>query len=459
MKKFMALLLSVVMAFSLTACCNINVLDMLNKNNRLCAENIDYIKDVDIEATITVCSAEDQYIEYMNYFAQNYYNIMTSTQEEYDALYEYFAMTQKMLSQYEKYNRKINVEYVDPQSVEFVEITSKSSDYELTYGDMLVTATVNGKERVKVLKFEDIYILSENTDNTYYAAYSIIGNKLESSLTSAIACVTSTDSKKVAILSGHSNNSYTEAYQELLEKNNYEVIDSDARIIKSISNDYDAIVIAAPTMDFTSDEIKAISEFLDNDGKLGKGLIFFADAAGPYLPNLYAFLKEWGISISEGIVFETDSNNRFGTVPTTIAILPAILGDDDITSGMSFAIADYNAPMKVYNASYERKATAFMQTTESTVIAPIGSGKEWMNYTDGDKTQFDCVIQSVESDYDKDNNEITSYVMAFSSIEFYQSAWASYAELDNQAIVMACTDRACHMGDFEIKFTAKVVEE
>ena len=71
---------------------------------------------------------------------------------------------------------------------------------------------------------------------------------------------------------------------------------------------------------------------------------------------------------------------------------------------------------------------------------------------------FDCVIQSVESDYDKDNNNITSYVMAFASVEYVQSEWASYAALSNQDIVMACTDRAAHVGDTSMIFTSKFIK-
>ena len=52
-------------------------------------------------------------------------------------------------------------------------------------------------------------------------------------------------------------------------------------MIGSISDEYDAVIIAAPTTDFLGSELDAISDFLENDGKLGKGLIFFAR---PILP-------------------------------------------------------------------------------------------------------------------------------------------------------------------------------
>lgn len=99
-----------------------------------------------------------------------------------------------------------------------------------------------------------------------------------------------------------------------------------------------------------------------------------------------------------------------------------------------------------------------MQTLDSAVIAPVGASSDWSDYTEDDTKQFDSVIQSVESDYDSDNNLLTSYVMAFSSVEYVQSTWASYSELCNQDIVMACTDRASHVGDTSMTFTSKVIE-
>ncbi|MBQ8267375.1 MAG: hypothetical protein IJZ21_03210, partial [Clostridia bacterium] len=82
---------------------------------------------------------------------------------------------------------------------------------------------------------------------------------------------------------------------------------------------------------------------------------------------------------------------------------------------------------------------------------------DWADYDEGDMKQYDTVIQSVESDRDSDNNLITSYVMAFSSVEYVQSTWASYSDLCNQDIVMATTDRATHVGDTSITFTSKVI--
>ncbi len=433
------------------------------KKNSISQDNIDYIKKLDADVTVTVCATEELYVDYMYSIAQQEYGVMINSYSEL----EYFNQTLNLMDKYHDFNDKISINFVDPQSTEFTAIRTNYSNYNLVYGDILVTSTANDVERVKVLRFSDIYVTEEDTDSYYYyyygtPTYTLSANRLETALTSAIAYVTSTDTKKVAVLSGHNSNNtnYTDAYMNLLSINNYDITTIDDKLITSISSEYDAIIISAPNTDFIGSELDVISAFLENDGKLGKGLIYFADAAGPSLPNLYAFLKQWGIEVGEGILFETDSNYQVAE-PSTILSFPVALAEDKITESMleSYAITDYNVPMKVCDAStYERTATALLQTTESTVVAPIGSAKDWSDYTDDDKQKFDCVIQSVEEDVDKENQTITSYVMAFSSVEFVSSIWADYDQLCNKNITISATDRASHVGDTSMKFTAKVID-
>lgn len=425
-----------------------------DQKNSISEENIEYIKNLDADVNVTFCGTEEEYTDYMSYYAENFYGVSLTGPD-----IEYFVQTTKLIKKYPEYNKKIAIKYVDPQSTEFTAITTNYSEYSLTYGDVLVTSSASGKEKIKVLKFEDIYVTTQDT-NSYYGYSTLTANRLETALTSAIAYVTSADTKKVAILSGHSNNNYTDAYKELLTINNYDITVISDKLITSISNEYDAIVIAAPTSDFIGSELDVISAFLDNDGKLGKGLIFFADAACPLLPNITDFLKQWGIQYNEGLVFETDSGSHYPNSPTTLFMTPAYLEGDDITESMHsyISVANLCVPMTICDSStYARTPTALMLTSKNAVIAPVGSPATWTDYTDDDKQQFYGVIQSVESDFDKDNNEIKSYVMAFSSVEFVQSTWASFSDVCNQDIVLACTDRAAHVGDTSMIFTSKVI--
>lgn len=427
-----------------------------DKQNSITEENLEYIKNLDADVSVTVVGAEKDFAETMAYYAQYYYGIQITSQSELD----YFDQTVTLAKKYQDYNDRIAIKYIDPQSTEFTAITTTYSAYPLSFGDMLVTSKVNGKERVKVLSIDDIYIIS-NSGSSYSQSYTLAGNKLETALTSAIAYVTSTDTKKVAVLSGHSNNNYTEAYMDLLTTNNYDITTISDKLITNISNEYDAIIISAPTIDFIDSEIDVISSFLENGGKMGKGLIFFADATCPALPNFYSFLKQWGIEVSEGILYETDANMHNGD-HSTMVMLPATFAEDDkddINKNVNMAIANLIVPMKACETlNTQRSSKAIIQTSDSVVVAPIGFTSDWADYKDEDKKQFDCVIQAVESDFDKGNNSITSYVMAFASVEFVQSEWASYDALSNQDIVMACSDRAAHVGDTSMTFTSKFIQ-
>ena len=114
--------------------------------------------------------------------------------------------------------------------------------------------------------------------NTYaaygYSQSTVSGNSVETAVTSAIAYVTSSKTKKVALLTGHSKIDYTADYQKLLKANNYEIETISDNIVGKISSDFDAVIIAGPTTDFIGSELDNLSDFLDNDGKLGKGLLF-----------------------------------------------------------------------------------------------------------------------------------------------------------------------------------------
>lgn len=423
------------------------------KENSMSEENIDYLKSLDSEVQITVCATPEDYEGgYMSYYAQNLYSVTSDATD-------YYKQTIKLLDKYPAYNGKISLRYVDTQGTEFTEISSKYSNEKLYYGDIIVSCTKNGNERYKVVGFKDIYSLSE--DSTYaaygYTTSTVGGNNVETAVTSAIAYVTSDKTKKAALITGHSKSDYTADYQTLLKENNYEITVISDSMIGSISDEYDAVIIAAPTTDFLGTELDTLSAFLENDGKLGKGLIFFADASAPYLTNLYDFLEQWGIAVGEGILFETNSQNYMPDDPMTMGSYPAS-SDNDITSGMNLCITGYNVPI---TAAFDNEGlitvTPLMSTPESVVAAPVGTTAGWTGADDYTKQSYSTVIQAEMSDYDDDNNKISSYVLAFSSTEFIQSAYNEQSSVANKNITLAAAERAVGAENTGISFISKTI--
>ncbi len=423
-----------------------------DKKNSISAENIEYIKGVDKEVTISVCAKEDEYLTYMSSYAPDIYGI--------DGDYSpYYNQTIALINRYNNYNKKIKVKYLDTQDASFSEITSKYSKEKLNFGDIIVSCNDGNKERYKIVNFQDIYELE--LDETYAAYgmnyYSINGNNVETALTSAIAYATSSNDIKVAFLTGHSKENYTDSYINLLKTNNYEVeIISDA-IINGLSDEYDAVFIVAPTSDFIASELDVLSKFLDNDGEYNKGLVFFADAAAPYLKNLYSFLAQWGIEVGEGIVFETDAQNHMPDEPIVLGSYP--MTDDEILNNISMCITGYNVPIK---AAFDQKGkvttTSIIATPASVVAAPVGTPNNWNGADKYKKESLSTLMQAKRYDYNEDNDLIENYVFAFSSVEFIYGDYSEMVSISNKDIAFQVAERAVGAEKTGISFVSKTID-
>lgn len=424
-----------------------------DKNNSINIDNIEFIKNIKDKVNITVCSAEENYSSYMGYFAQQY-NVNVKDKEAY----VYYDQTVKLINKYDDYNKNITIEFIDPQLAEFSKITEKYGTDGLAYGDIIVECEKDGKAKHKIVGFEDIYSLYEDTSGSMYGyTFSTVeGNKIETALSGAIDFVTSDKTKKVAVITGHSSTDYTKSYLSMLKENNYEYTLLEDKIVNGISADYDAVIIPCPSRDFIGSELDGISEFLDNDGKLGKGLIFIADATAPYLPELYDFLEQWGIAIDEGILFATDTNHHLPEDPTTLGSYA--LGEDDMLKGMQLCLSGVNVPMyAAFESDNGIKTQTLMGTAESTVAAPKGTKPGWNGADKYEGKVYSTVIEAVKEDYDDDNNPIMSYVTAFSSSDFLESEYNEYPDFSNKEIVFAVSERAVGEEESDISFVSKQI--
>ncbi len=428
------------------------------KKNSISEENKDYIKAVDKEINIYVFapSAEEYYGGGMAQAAQ--------TKMFYANTSEYYFQTTVLLEQYDKLSDKISLEYVDPNGTEVGAIISEyGTNY--SYGDILVTCTFkdeSGKEfkNNRSLTLADIYTCTENTE---YAAmgitmYEIDGSCLETALTSAIASVISAESLKVGFIASHSNPEAFEYYRELLKMNNITVEDINDKLVTEISSDFDAIVIVAPTKDFVKEEITAISEFLSNDGKLNKSLLFYGDSSYQNLPNFYNFLAEWGIEIQPGIVFETSDSVR-GTDYSTYLSLSSSTDYPFISAGQYFA-SGYNIAMKENDSNYAGRATDTVLTTNGTsVVVPVSTDNTKAPGDNYELTKMSTCIVSTESEF-VENIPAYSRVVAFSSVDFISELYSlSYGSvMDYDTLNVDVMRYVTGSRDESVVFDAKTID-
>lgn len=424
-------------------------------------KNAKYLQEVNRPVTITLCSSEEDYsatglvAQYMQVY-----------QSVTDPTGKYLAQTLALLQEYPKRNSNITLQFADPQLPSFTDIQQRFAGQQISFGDILVESSfeVDGKaiSRQRVISLQDIYQLYDATQGygsyTGYASYTISGSNLETALTSAIYSVTSEKTTQVSFLAAHSNQADITGLQAAMEQNNYEFSVLDNLLSQDIPSETDILLITAPTGDFSGDELRKIDAFLDNDGKRGKALLFFAGASSPELPNLYDFLNEWGIQVSDGVLYETTAANYVGE-PTTIGLKNE---QSDYTQNVNAAsnviyVAGNCLPMQTsFSTQGNRSTTQLISSSDTVVVRPSGVGDEWKPSGKGG-TAYAAGILSKDTIYAENMAELDSYVLAFSSTDFISSNWSQYTFVNNTEFVLDAVNAAAGRENDTITITAKTI--
>ena len=414
-------------------------------SNTLTGENIDYIKSVDLPIEIIVCATREGYTgsEMVNY-AYSVYSV-----NENDTKDNYFNITINLLESYAKYNDKISVSYIDPQTPEFRNLESEY-DVEIAYGDIIVRCTrpdENKKDKKfeTVITFNDIYELydaaSASGGAMYgYSSYTITATNIETNLSSAIYTVASSDKKKVGLLSAHSTKDADVAFTTALAEYNYELLDIDGIINADSIKDMDTLLLVAPKTDLTAAELTAIDKFLDNDGKKGKNFLVFASTVSPATPNLNEFLEEWGIRVKNGMAYDTNAGYRLGDGVSMMLFNKG----NKLTSGINSAeklyyCGDIVSTEVAYETAGTRTTNLLMTTSSYAVTAPKGSNGYTPSSEDV-KGEMPLAIATKDVAYDSNYDEVTSYVGFFASTDFINEAWEQFGDNGNMDFAISVTN-------------------
>ncbi|MBE6859777.1 MAG: hypothetical protein E7499_00580 [Ruminococcus sp.] len=263
-----------------------------DKRYELCDESINVLKNLEKDVEIAVMYPESTLLQY-----------------------EYYNMIPKILEKYEVYSKQakgnVEVKYYDIQkNPDAVAKYKKYFSGDITQGSVVVYCD----EKVKVSNVTSFYTTDQSTyyyDYTAPVNYIFIG---ESTLTSAIMSVADANPKKAAFLDRmgegtiFGTNSFYSISQlfSLMSSNGYECTEIDISD-DFISDDYDVIVIPAPEVDLTSDVIERLDDYLYNDGKYMKNVIYISSPAATELPNIEAFLDKWSIEIGDALVSDDES--------------------------------------------------------------------------------------------------------------------------------------------------------
>lgn len=215
----------------------------------------------------------------------------------------YFVQAQRILAQYPAYSSRINLQYIDYAADPT--FAAQYPDLTLKDGDILVKSETG----LKQLPLASLFHYTYTEDQTL----TIESSRAEEALTSAIVNVTTEHPVRVAFLTGNDVFTDTAAFMSILSDNNFEV--SSVNMVTDPLDDYDILLLLAPAIDLSTDVLDKFDRFLYNNGAYGKTLLYAADVTQPLTPNIDAFLREWGVVVGDGAVFETSQDRAYGYQP------------------------------------------------------------------------------------------------------------------------------------------------
>ncbi len=199
-------------------------------------------------------------------------------------------------------NGKITVESVDiSQSPTFAKkFEGKAS---LSFG----TIVIECGDRVKTLHSSD-FTISET--KTYVA---------ENKLTNAILYVLSDQTQNVYLMTGHGEKEF--GMMETLLNQSFYTIKDFQFLNNEIPEDAQIMICIAPKKDFSAEEIEKLDQYLEKGGNVQ----FYFDVGTTNLERLYTYLKEWGITVNNDYLYESDPNHYYGSGTTAaINIIPLV---------------------------------------------------------------------------------------------------------------------------------------
>ncbi len=252
----------------------------------------DSIKNVDVTNQKMYSLTDDTYMV-LNSINEDVTIYVLDTKEDAD------ETVTKTLDRYADGSSHINVEYVDP---------AVSPNFYSTYTD---TAPTDGSlivvcgDRFKVIDYNDIY--EYETDYTSYS-YSITGYDGEGQITSAVLYVTNEDMQTVYFVDGHGEASLSSSFTDALEKMNLSVDTITLLTEDSVPEDAAALIINAPTSDFSEDDAQKVIDYLAGGGK---ALITTSYAAEGDMTNFQSILAEYDIGVMQGMVMEEDTSHYY----------------------------------------------------------------------------------------------------------------------------------------------------
>lgn len=297
------------------------------------------------------------------------------------------TVIEKLLDRYQELSDHITVVKKDPDV--YPTFAQQYTDETVANNSLVVESG----DKSRYISYDNIY---QYDTASYYTTGSVSQSfDGEGQITSAIDYVVSTDLPQVYLLSGHGEQALSDTFSDELQRSNYETVaDFSLLNVDAIPEDCDVLLINAPTSDISDEELTMLRDYVQGGGKL---VVLSGPQQNADLPNLQALLSDYGVSVNDGVVVDTNRDYYAFTAP--YVLMPEIESSDitdPLKDGDYHVIVPIAAGLTVGENNGGATVTELLKTSSDSFSKAAGYAMTTYDKEDGDTDGPFALAVSVE---------------------------------------------------------------
>ena len=285
------------------------------------------------------------------------------------------TVIQKLLDRYQELSDHITVVKKDPDV--YPTFAQQYTDKTVMNNSLVVESG----DKNRYISYDNIY---QYDTGSYYTTGSVSQSfDGEGQITSAIDYVVSTDLPQVYLLSGHGEAALSETFADELERSNYETVEDFSLLnVDAIPEECDVLLINAPTSDISDEELTMLRSYVQGGGKL---VVLSGPQESADLPNLQALLSDYGVTVNDAVVVDTNRDYYAFTAP--YVLMPEIESSDitaPLKDGDYHVIVPIAAGLTVGEDNGGATVTSLLKTSTDSFSKAAGYAMTTYDKEDGD---------------------------------------------------------------------------
>lgn len=328
--------------------------------------------DVTSKGAYSLNATTAEYLEYM----ENTVKVTVLTTEEAFAgraddsgSNSYYYQANRLLKEMSVYEG-FELEYKDLSASSASKLSAEYPDIDWTSTENLIL--VESGDRYEMLTVSDVFSFSE--EYAYYYGMNVIdAQSIEQVMLTTIQRITATDILKIAVSTGngefmneqHEKYSSFAALVELLKDNAYDVQNINL-LTEELSEDIDALLMVAPSVDITNEQSEKINNWLENGGDYGKTFVYIPFDFTESTVNMDLLLEQWSMKVRNAYIYENDLTMALsgGSMPQLTSIVN--YADEAFTEDLKTSALPVVMPYSMAVEITDEKAASPLLTSSDT---------------------------------------------------------------------------------------------